>query len=122
METLAVKRGKIVKKILLVLLLLSVAKSSYAEGPQIFGGYRPITQATNIERNVLFGFQYAWLKTPDKDWQFLSPGFCDSWSLQLIGKRLVKLNRQKWLNPPDLYMGVHLTGKKGVGVSLSFGW
>ncbi|OGM98231.1 MAG: hypothetical protein A2817_03660 [Candidatus Yanofskybacteria bacterium RIFCSPHIGHO2_01_FULL_39_8b] len=111
------------KKVLLVLLLLSIAKNSYAEGPQIVGGY----QATTIDHDVLFGFQYAWLKTSDKNWQFLTPGFTGvktgaAWSLQLIGKRLVKLDRQKWVNPPDLYMGIHLTGKKGVGISLSFGW
>ena len=117
------------KKVVLAIIFLGLvlARNSYA-GPQIFGGYGIISH----EQYPTLGFQYSWLKKSDGNWQFLSPGFATGTtsamllSLQVVGKRLAKTDRQKWTNPPDLYLGVTLLGRSvndfGVVTSLSFGW
>ncbi|MBI2068875.1 MAG: hypothetical protein HYT67_02110 [Candidatus Yanofskybacteria bacterium] len=84
------------KKALLVLLFLGWSQTSYADGLKIAAGPQIFGgyQTSLISQDVMFG------------------------------KRLLKTDRNKWRNPPDLHLGVHLTkigDRKSIGISLSFG-
>lgn len=121
------------RKILFTIFIMLLAKTASA-GPQVFIGYQIMSTA----KVGTIGFQYSWLKPSDGNWQLLSPGFATGnddelrWSLQLVGRRIFKMDRNKWTNPADLYANIHLTGDKfifnklwsdkGIGLSLSFGW
>jgi hypothetical protein len=117
------------KKVALSIFLLTIPINADA-GLQILGGFEKLSTG----QTPMIGLQVSWLKTADENWQFLSPGIVTGTtpdlylSSQLFGRRIMKTDRRKWTNPPDLYLGLSYTVNaynikdNGIGVSLSFGW